>query len=65
MTSIITLTPHKEFDYQTQVKLDELWASWSKHDQAGDYLNEAWMEHNTKLLNRYDAALAAAKEKAQ
>lgn len=59
---MITASPiqHKEFDLQTQMKLDRLWQAWASHDQAGDYLNERWCAYSDKLWAEYEAALDAA-----
>lgn len=60
MMAHITITEHKQFDFQTQLRLDQLWSHWATFDQTGNYQDEVWMARSDKLWLAYKTALSAA-----
>lgn len=74
MTSTITLTQHKYFDYQTQAQLDRLWDCWSRadkvaaeasygNDQYNTTSDRAWATYQTALKAAYHAVASAEADK--
>ena len=57
----ITLTKHKQFDLQTQLRLDYLRQSWAQYDQQGRYYNDAFNARCDRLWDAYERALEEAK----